>query len=273
MINIPNPVISQTDMKSSKTICTVKMTGRNAGCKLRINDLPVLSNDDPGTISKFLINPWLINGRNTFKILMLPPDSATKNHPQFVLTEMSCKATFSLSKDWGMPDSTVAEVGVTASDADPTPAKTGEFSVALGYSQPPWAQSEKIGSDSMTRRKILARYREFYRLLETKDLDGIMTFSAEKFKGYSRSTFDPAFESDKRASFKEEFSTPPGYLISIDEQEKFGLRYEYFYGDRLVSINNDEDRSIIQYYDDNDGVTTQYRLYFYFDGKDFILIL
>ncbi len=260
-------------MKDAKTIYTASMSGRNAGCQLLINNIPVLKNEYAGSISKFLINPWLINGQNTFKLRMLPADSATKNHPEFVLTEMFCKVTISLLKEDGTRDSILASVEVSATEADQAPSKTGEFPVILGYSQPPWAQSEKIGRDSITQRKILDKYREFYRLLETKDLAGIMQFSAAKFQEYSKSMYDPDFVSDKKASITETFASPPGTLISIDEQKKFGLQYEYYNGDRLVSINNDEDRSIIQYYDSDEGVTTQYKLYFYFDGKELVLIL
>jgi hypothetical protein len=127
--------------------------------------------------------------------------------------------------------------------------------------------------DAVTQRKILDKFKEFHRLIEKKDIDGIVKFSAAKFKEYAKSTYNPNFESNVRDSFKEEFANPSNKLIGIDVQEKNGLRYGYYYGGRLVSINNDEDSSIIQYYDGNEGVTTEYPLFFYFDGKDFVLIL
>ena len=263
---------NEANMTDSKSMYTVNIESQGGGCELFINDIPVLSSEYPFTISKFLINPWLITGRNTFTIRMVPVDSATKNHPQWTPTARLCKVVISGPEDNGAPTTTLAEAEVKTSESDPPLSKGGSFTVTLGYPTPAWAQSQKIGRDATSQKKILDKYREFHRLLEKKDLDGIMKFSAAKFKEYSKSLYDPDFESDRKNSFQEEFETPPGTLLGIDVQLQNGLRYEYYHGDRLVSIKNDEDRSIIQYYDEDEGATTEYPLFFYFYGKDFVLI-
>lgn len=259
---------------NSEARYTVYMQG-GVGCELLVNDIPVLDNDYPGIISKFLINPWLINGRNTFKIRSLLLDSATKNHPQWDPSAVSfCKVVISGPKEKGMPDTKLAQTEVKLlkpSDYDSVLSKNGSFTVIIGYPNPAWAQSEKIGKDATTQEKILDKYREFHRLLESKDLNGIMKFSSAKSKDYSKSTYTD-FESRLKDSFNEKFAST-SELIGIDVQEKYGLRYEYYYSDRLVTIKNVKDQSIIQYYDGDEGVTTEYTLLFYFDGKDFVLIL
>ena len=145
-------------------------------------------------------------------------------------------------------------------------------SVTPGYPDPAWAHSGKIGKDCLTQRKILDKFREFHRLLENKDLDGIMAFSSAKFKEYSRAMLNPDFESVMKKSYSEQFAGKDE-LIGIEVQQADGLKYEYYYGDRLVTIMNVEDRSIKQYYNDDEGSTSEYPLLFYFDGTDFVLIL
>lgn len=263
-------VVSQSATNEVKTVYTVRIEERNVAFKFTVNDIPVLTEQDDAsaTISNFLINPWLINGRNTFRMEIM----RKKSSPTDPEDPKGCKVMISGARNREQAD-TIVEKELSIFGSDTVSFTEGSFAIALGYAQPPWAQSEKIGKDAATQKKILDKYREFYRLLDKKELVGIMKFSSAKFREYAKSMYDPDFISDKENSFKEEFATPPGYLISIDEQEKFGLHYEYYCNDHLVSINNDEERSIIQYYNDDDGVTTQYRLYFYFDGQDFILIL
>lgn len=250
-----------------KTLYSVRIEDRNVAYEFLVNDIPVVSQKEAmsGIISKFLINPQLINGKNTFKIRILPVKNSTvdPNDPK------SCKVVISGPKEKGESDTIIAQAEVNPAN----PSKEVSFTVKLGYPTPVWAQAEKIGMDAVTQRKILDKFKEFHRLIEKKDIDGIVKFSAAKFKEYAKSTYNPNFESNVRDSFKEEFANPSNKLIGIDVQEKNGLRYGYYYGGRLVSINNDEDSSIIQYYDGNEGVTTEYPLFFYFDGKDFVLIL
>jgi|GEM_PF-6783130 len=266
MLNIAIPNANAVDMTDAKHFYTARIEARNVAYEFLVNDIPVLTkrNDASSINSKIPINPWLINGRNTFKIRILPVTSSTVDprDPKF------CKVVISGPKDKGTSNTALAQAEVKP----PVLSRDESFTVTLGHPMPAWAQSEKIGNDAKTQETILDKYREFHRLLKQKDLDGIMKFSSAKFKEYSKSMYDPDFESDKKDSFKEQFASP-GKLIDIDAQKKYGLRYEYYYGDRLVSIKNDEDRSIIQYYDADEGVTTQYPLFFYFDGKDFVLIL
>lgn len=272
MFNITIPSMSEENMTETKLFYTVRLESRSVGCELLVNDITVLSTEYPTTISKFPINPWLISGRNTFSIRMLPVDSATRNHPEWTDASMYCKVTISGPEVNGRPTTTLAEAEVKPSGPDSVLSKDGSFTITLEYPTPPWTQSGKIGRDIATQKKILRKYKEFHRLLEKKDLDGVMKFSSAKFNEYAKSMYHAEFESEMKNSFKEQFATP-GELIGIDVQEKNGLRYKYYHGDRLVSISNDEDRSIIQYYDSDEGVTTEYPLFFYFDGKEFVLIL
>ena len=245
---------------------TVSIESRNIAYQFLINDIPVLqSNSDfSGTISKYVINPWLLNGKNSFKIRILPvANSTTDPHAPKV-----CNVEISGPKDKGMIETILAQAEVKPADV----SKEGSFTVTLQYPTPAWAASEKISRDAVTQKKILDKFKEFHLLLEKKDLNGIMKFANAKFKAYSQSIDDPNFISDKQNSFKEQLAAG-SQLIGIDVQEKNGLLFEYYYGDRLVTIKNDDDRSIIQYYDGYEGVTTQYPLLFYFDGKDFVLIL
>jgi len=272
MLNITSQNTDAMNTTDSKPFFTIRMECHNVGCELLINGIPVLRNEYPGIISEFPINSWLINGQNTFKFRSLPVDSVTKANPDFSYTDMVCKLMISASQSIGMPETILAQAEIKPSESDPVVSNEGSFTVSLGYPDPAWAQSGKIGKDSITQKKILNKFREFHRLLENKDLDGIMAFSAAKFKEYSKSMHNPDFESIMKDSFKEQFASK-GELIGIDVQEADGLKYEYYYGDRLVTITNVEDRSIIQYYDSEEGVTSEYPLLFYFDGTDFVLIL
>ena len=251
---------------------TVSIDARNVAYELRVNDIPVLTkdNDASSRTSKFLINPWLVGGRNTLTIRLLPVEQSTTDpeDPKY------CHVVITGPAVEGGPDTTLGRVEVSparTAGAKPAAAKDASFNVILGYPAPAWAASPKIGKDAATQQRILARYREFHRLLEHKDLDGVMRFSAAKLDEFARSMYDTTFVSLRRRSFQEQFASS-GKLIGIDVQAKNGLRFEYFFGDRLVSIRNDEDRSIILYYDADEGATTEYPLFFYFDGKDFVLI-
>ena len=267
MLNISISSAKAVNVTDFKPSYTVSIEARNVPYEFFVNDIPVFdkTNEASSINSKIPLNPWLINGRNTFKIRILPVKSSTADpeDPKF------CKVVISGPKGNGMPNTALAQAEVNPLH----PSKDESFTVTLGYPMPAWAHSKKIGKDATTQKKILDKYREFHRLLEKKDLEGIVKFSAAKIKEYSKSMYDPDFESNAKNSLKEEFANPSNKLIGIDVQEKNGLRYEYYYGDRLVRIRNDEDRSIIQYYDGDEGVTTEYALYFYFDGKDFVLIL
>ncbi len=251
---------------------TVRMESRAIGCELLINDIPVLSNEYPGIISRFPINSWLMNGLNTYKLRPLPVDSATRAHPEFSVADMFCKVVILLSQGIGLPDTIFVQAEIAPNVADSMVAKDGCFNVTPGYPDPAWAHSGKIGKDCLTQRKILDKFREFHRLLENKDLDGIMAFSSAKFKEYSRAMLNPDFESVMKKSYSEQFAGKDE-LIGIEVQQADGLKYEYYCGDRLVTIMNVEDRSIIQYYNDDEGSTSEYPLLFYFDGTDFVLIL
>jgi len=272
MLKIAIQSTNAMTIADSKPYYTVRLECRNVGCELLINDIPVLSNEYPGIIPGFPINSWLINGQNTFKLRTLPVDSATKAHPEFTYEEMICSVVISELKGIGMPDTILAKAEITPSESDPIVSKDGSFTITLGYPDPAWAHSGKIGKDSITQKKILDKFREFHHLLENKDVDGIMAFSTAKYKEYSKSLYSPDIESDMKKSFMEQLAAK-AELIGIDVQETDGLRYAYYYGDRLVTIKNVEDRSIIQYYDDDEGTTSEYSLLFYFDGTDFILIL
>lgn len=261
------PSAAAVNMTDFKPVYTVKLENRNVAYELLVNDIPVnsQSTDFSSITSRFLINPWLINGRNTFKIRILPVKSSTTDpaDPKFF------KVVISGPKEKGMPDGTIAQAEVNPLN----PSKAGAFTVALGYPAPAWAQSAKIGKDAATQNRILDKYREFHRLFEKKDLDGLMKFSAAKYKEYSHSMYDPDFESKMKDSLKESLAEGSDKLIDIDVQKKDGLRYEYYYGDRLVSIRNIDGASIMQYYDAGEGTTSEFNLFFFFDGKDFVLIL
>ncbi|MBU3926746.1 MAG: hypothetical protein KKB74_02995 [Bacteroidetes bacterium] len=257
-------------MTDLKTLFTVRIETHNVAYELMINDIPVISQTDEASfsLSNYPINPWLINGRNKFRINILPVETSTTDPND----TKSYEVVISGPLDDGISGNPIAQAKGIVPDSRSHPSEEQTFTIALSYPQPPWAESEPIGKDAGTQKKIMDKYREYYRLLETKDLDGIMKFSEAKFNAYSKSMDNPDFATAMRESFQMEFDTPSNFLIGIDEQEVNGLRYEYYYGDRLVTVKNDEDRSIIMYYNEEEGVTTSYTLYFYFDGEEFVLI-
>ncbi len=266
-----NKSTEESNLTINKRFYTLDMECHDVGCEILINDIPVLTIEYPIYLSKFLINQWLVNGSNTFKIRSLAVSAEAKSYVYFSYDNMSCKVVIQAPEE-ELSDTMLAEAEIKPSEKSPIVSKDGVFTAKLEYPNPAWAQSEKIGRDTITQKKIIDKYREFHRLLKQKDLDGIMKFSAVKIKEYSQSTYNPDFESAYKNSFKEQLAGS-GQLIGIDEQEKKGLRYEYYYGDRLVSIKNDEKQPIIMYFDKERGSTTQRDLFFYFDGNDFVLIL
>ncbi len=251
---------------SKKEFHIVTINGLNVSIKMSVNGVVASSDYLEGSVSiaGFKLNPFLISGDNKIEITatMIPNEyNNTSCNFSFGVADLSVTDTFSYDPNKLVNGKDLTDKGV----------ENFTYTIHADLPNPAWAQSEKIGKDAITQKKILDKYREFHRLLEQKDLNGIMKFSAAKFKEYSRSMYSPDFASAMKNSFKEQFANPPGELIGIDVQEKNGLRYEYYYGDRLVSIKNDEDTSII-FYGDGD-TTTQFDLFFYFDGKDFVLIL
>lgn len=272
LFNAAVPIMNEVTLPELRSMYTVSVKARNVAFELRVNDIPVLTNDNDAStaLSGYPINPWLIGGRNTVSIRILPVENSTTDpdDPKY------CRVVVSGPKDGGKPGIALASVEVkppTTPGPHRSSSKEESFSVVLGHPAPAWATSAKIGKDAATQKLILDRYREFHRLLEKKDLDGVMQFSAAKFKEFSQALDDPTFASSRSESFREQFATP-GRLIDIDEQAKNGLRFEYYFGDRLVSIKNDEDDSIIQFLGSEDGMRTVHTLFFYFDGKGFVLI-
>ncbi len=254
---------------SKKEIHLVTINGLNVNIKMSVNSFVIFSDNLEGSasIAGLKLNPFLLNGDNKIEITAtkIPNEynNTSCNFP-FGMADLSVTDTISYDPNKIVCSDVLKDKGVENF--------TYTIKADLPYT-PAWAQSEKIGKDAITQKKILDKYKEFHRLLEQKDLDGIMNFSDAKFKEYSNSMYAPDFAANMKNSFKEGFTNPLGELIGIDVQEKNGLQYEYYYGDRLVSIKNDDNRSIIQYYDSDEGVTTQFELFFYFDGKDFVLIL
>lgn len=272
MFTVAVPITNEVVLPELKPMYTVSIEARNVAYELRVNDIPVLrvEEDASSALSGYPVNPWLIDGRNTVSVRILPVENSTTdpNDPKY------CRVVVSGPKADGKPGIALASVEVkppAQSGPDRSSSKEESFSVVLGYPAPAWAASAKIGKDAATQQLILDRYREFHRLLETKDLKGVMQFSAAKFGEFAQSMNDPAFASSREEAFREQFATA-GQLIDIDAQAKNGLRYEYYFGDRLVSIKNDEDDSIIQFHGSDDGMRTEHTLYFYFDGKSFVLI-
>lgn len=266
------PIANEVTLPELIPMYTVSIEARNVAFELRVNDVPVLTNDDDAStaMSGYPINPWLIDGRNTVSIRILPVENSTTdpNDPKY------CRVVVSGPKADGRPGATLASVEVKpplTPGPERSPSQEATFSVVLGYPAPAWATSTRIGKDAATQKLILDKYREFHRLLEQKDLDGVMQFSAAKFREFSQAMYDPTFAASRKESFQEQFATA-GQLIDIDAQAKNGLRYEYYFGDRLVSIKNDEDDSIIQFHGSEDGMRTEHTLFFYFDGKGFVLI-
>jgi len=255
------------NITNKKEFHIVTINGLNVNIKMSVNGFVIFSEDLEGSasIAGLKLNPFLINGDNKIEITatMIPNEynNTSCNFP-FGVADLSVTNIFSYDPNKLVSGKDLTDKGVENF--------TYTIHADLPYT-PAWGQSEKIGKDAITQKKILDKYREFHRLLEQKDLDGIMNFSAAKFKEYSNSMYAPDFASNMKNSFKEQFANPPGELIGIDVQEKNGLRYEYYYGDRLVSIKNDENQSII-FYGDGSG-TTEFELFFYFDGNDFVLIL
>ena len=200
-------------------------------------------------------------------------DAATRKRPQWNKTAArSCTATVSEQLEGTRAARTIARAEVKPSESAPVLSGNGAFTVTLGYPSPQWTNSATIGKDPTTQQRILARYREFHPLLATNDLPELMKASAVKFRAYATAMNAPEFESAQRASLKAQLVSSAG-LIGIDVQQKDRLRYQYYYGGRLVSIKNIDNRSIIQYYDASEGVTTEYDLVFHYDGKEFVLIL
>ena len=271
MFSLAAPMASETTHTETRPMYTVRIEARNVAYELRVNDIPVLTvtEDASSVIAGYPINPWLISGRNTVQVRILPVENSTTDpaDPKF------CQVVISGPMEGGKPGAALASVEARpgVSEAGRSPSKEASFSVVLPWPAPAWATSAKIGRDAPTQALILAQYREFHRLLAKKDLDGVMRFSAAKFKEFSHSMDDPTFVPSRRKAFEEQFATP-GKLIDIDEQAKNGLRFEYYFDDRLVSIKNDEDDSIIQFYGSDDGMRTEHTLFFYFDGKGFVLI-
>ncbi len=251
---------------------TVRMEGQGIGCALFVNGIPAMDNDYPG-VSNRMINPLLIIGKNTFKLLTLPVDAETKKQEDWLESDKFCKVSISSFQNKGkFENKLVTESEVKLTKPDGVDSMNGSFAVTLVYPTPLWTNSAKIGKDAATQQKILAKYKEFYNLLLKKDINGISKLSTVKFKQYANSMYNPNYGAEIIESLKEQLASKD-QLIGIDVQAKNGLKYEYYYGDRLVSIKNNEDRSIIQYYDNVYGVTTQYPLFFYFDGVDFVLVL
>ncbi len=257
---------TMNNLTSKKEWHIVTINGLNVNIKMSVNGFVIFSDDLQGSasIAGLKLNPFLVNGDNKVEITAtkIPNEynNTSCNFP-FGVADLSVTDTISYNPNKIVCSDVLKDKGV----------ENFTYTINADIQNPAWVQSEKIGKDAVTQKKILDKYKEFHRLLEQKDLDGMMKFSDAKFKEYSKSMYDPDFASNMKNSIKEMFANPPGELIGIEVQEKNGLRYEYSYGDRLISIKNDEDTSIIFY---GDGyTTTQFDLFFYFDGKDFVLIL
>lgn len=71
--------LNQTTMTDLYTLFTARIETHNVAYELMINDIPVISqtNEASFSISDYPINPWLINGRNRFRIHILPVETST----------------------------------------------------------------------------------------------------------------------------------------------------------------------------------------------------
>ena len=97
MLNSTLPAGQAVKKADSRTIYEVSIEARNVPYELFVNDIPVIDKKDEASSinSNISINPWLINGRNTFRIRIPPVKVSTADpmDPKF------CKVVVSGPKD------------------------------------------------------------------------------------------------------------------------------------------------------------------------------
>lgn len=125
---------------------TVSIEARNVAWELRVNDIPVLSNDDDASMkmSSYPISVWLITGRNTVSVRILKVEHSTTDpmDPKY------CKMVVSEPKGEATTAPVLAQVEAKPapkSGADLSSSREASFSATLKHPNPAWATSAKIG--------------------------------------------------------------------------------------------------------------------------------
>ena len=125
---------------------------------------------------------------------------------------------------------------------------------------PAWTTCPVLLLNEKINDEILTVYRQYFKFLKEKNVEGILDLSAIKDNDFEKSYFMQPGEQQARirASFSEVFNNPDFDLIDFDFQKKTpGL---HGFG-KLVTLINVDNRSPLQFYNNATGVTKSYPIY------------
>ncbi len=242
---------------------------------IKINDIP-LHNDTEGypTTVELPINHLLLKGLNLLEV-SISPNTTEKEFLNHTRTNFKIysrdindlRANRKLLVSVKFPDDITSEKLKKAR----IPSKT-EFQAVLSLEIPVWSLAPVVKLNTQTINETMAIYREYFNALKGKNIEAVFKLTSLKNKVYADNSYKSlnTHVNDIRESLKGEFDDPDNQLIDFDIQVK---KPELHAFGKLVTIMNDNNRSPLQFYNGDTGVTTSYDIYLCMKDQKLIIVL
>ncbi len=247
----------------NQTHYTLQINTVSACFEIKVNDIPLLTEETgkPNAV-ELPINHLLLKGLNLLQVSISP----AKHENEFV---DHSKTSFEIYyRDINDPRESrkllaSAEFPDYINDEklkkSVISSKT-EFQASLALDPPAWSMSPVLKLNEQTVNETIGIYKEYFNALKSKNIEAVLKLTNFKNKVYADACYQGlnTHVNDMRESLKEEFADPNNELIDFDIQAK---KPELHAFGKLVSMINDENRSPLQFYNSETGITTEYKIY------------
>lgn len=254
---------------------TIQIDSISACFNVKINDIPLYADDEgKPTSAEFPINHLLVNGLNILQVTI----SHAKHESGFVdhtKTDFQIYCRDINDDRENRQLITSVEFPDYHNDENLKQAvipSRKEFKAVLPLDTPLWSTSSVLKLNEPTVNQIMDIYREFHKALKTKNTDTVFRLTGIKNKVYADSVYKSlnTHLNTLREAFAETFDDPANELIDFDIQLKKPQLHAF---GKLVTLMNDEDRSPLQYYNAESGVTTSYQVYLCMKDQKLAIVL
>ncbi len=259
----------------NQTYYTLQINAISACFDIKINDIPLYAdNEGKPTSVEFPINHLLINGINILQVSVSP----AKHESEFVdHTKTNFEIYYRDINDVRENRQLLASAEFPDYHNDEKLKQSvisskKEFKATLLLDAPLWSTSPVLKLNEQTVSEIMDIYKEYHKALKNKNVDAIFRLTGIKNKVYADSVYKNlnSHLNSLRESYAETFEDPANELIDFDIQVK---KPELHAFGKLVTIINDENRSPLQYYNAESGITTAFPIYLCMKDKKLVVVL
>jgi hypothetical protein len=211
--------------------------------EVRLNDLPVFHHAGGGRTRNALINPWIVDGRNTVLVrIALPAGLDAPPTGAYVDVTITVGDATVYTFNW-KPTVPLAILPLTAG---------GEFISETRFGLWSWQRGERIRLTPETLSAINAHVQRIFHALSSANLEQAMELFRMKAVEQATAFGMPLEErlAQQRRFFREMFSQPTWRMEPVDYVH---LDYRLYAEGRVVSVKNWDGSDILRSAPDSDG--------------------